>query len=151
MVAERQMSEEPEVSETVYRTRSGRLVRQVPRYQPDENTIFVDEESPDSDYLPPITDSQEEDSGEETARTVVLSDVDTSANTDTYQTDSSSGTDSGSLTYSDSESSLASLLNDDEPDFDILDWDNLTDNANSDDESSEDDEFDDDEEDTEVI
>lgn len=33
-----------------YRTRSGRVVRNIDRYAPDEDTIFDDEESPDSDY-----------------------------------------------------------------------------------------------------
>ena len=42
------VSEQPEQ----YRTRSGRAVRAVPRYEPDEDTIFVDEESGDSQFSP---------------------------------------------------------------------------------------------------
>lgn len=133
MVSEREVFEEPE---PVYRTRSGRTVRQVTRYEPDENTIFVDEESPESDYLP---SSQEEGSlsGDETDETASLTDTD-------------SDTDTSSLSCSDSD--LPSLMDDEDLDEDILDWDRLTDDANTDeDQSTEDDDFDDDEEDTEVL
>ena len=133
-------TEEPEGNlTTVYRTRSGREVRQVPRYEPAEDTIFIDEESPDSDY--------HENDGMVTSDDMDVSDGDSES--EVSQTDSQTESESVSESESDDVSSLSSLTDED---FDILDWDRLTDDAKTDDESSEaDDEYDDDEEDTEYI
>lgn len=130
-------TEEPD---PVYRTRSGRVVRQVPRYEPEEDTIFVDAESSDSDYHENQTDLSVDD------------DMDLSMSEDASD-DTDSDSDLGSDSDDSDETSLASLLADEDILMgDVLDWDRLTDDAGSGDEFSEaDDEYDDDEEDTEII
>ena len=132
------------MSEPVYRTRSGRVVRQVPRYEPDENTIFDDEESSDSD-CPPVNNQEGGNLTDGTDDTASLSGSDSSLS------------DVMSLSSSDNLGDLDDEVLDDEDlddeDLDdVLDWDRLTDDANTSDESSEDEEFyDDDEEDTETL
>lgn len=137
-----QMSEEPEPN-PAYRTRSGRVVRQVPRYEPDENTIFDDEESSGSDFHP--VDQDEE----------TLTDNSCSDTEDTSETASLTGSDCSDSSLSDVMSLSSSLLPDDLGDEDledVLDWDRLTDDAHTGDESSEEEElYDDDEEDTETL
>lgn len=122
------MVSEPE-EPVPYRTRSGRAVRQVPRYEPDENTIFVDGESSDSDFRPDA-DESDGDVGDES------SDV-SSVETDAESEDESEDEDDSEV---EDESEVEDLLEDD----DILDWDRLTDDA-SDDEDTEDDQYGDDE------
>lgn len=124
-----------------YTTRSGRSIRRVERYEPDEDTIFIDQDSDDSDYesencsvsdvVLPIISDEEQDAGDD----------------DEYESSSEEEIDS-----SDDESlsgtTVSSILGEDEEDIDALNWDTLTiDAKSSDDESDEEEEFDDDEED----
>jgi hypothetical protein len=141
-----QMSEEPvqpssSERQQQYRTRSGRVVRQVPRYEPDENTIFDDEESSGSESSG--SDVNLTDDSYNTSDTGSLSSSDSSGTDDTESLSS----------LSDAMSLNTSTLNEDEEDLgDVLDWDRLTDDAHTEDESSEEEDFyDDDEEDTETL
>ena len=139
MVRVTQMSGEPV---RAYRTRSGRVVRQVPRYEPDENTIFEDEESSGSDFTDNTGDTDDTDDTGDTGDT---GDTDV-----TGDTESLSGSDA---TLSDVMSLNSSLGQPGDEDLDdVLDWDRLTDDAHTGDESSEEEElYDDDEEDTETL
>ena len=120
-----------------YTTRSGRSIRRVERYEPDEDTIFIDQDSTDSDYESEICTESEV--------TSILSD--TEVNDDEYESSSEEEPDS-----SDDESlsgtTVSSIPGEEEEDVDVLNWDTLTIDAESseDDSDEEEEEFDDDEE-----
>ena len=111
-----------------YRTRSGRVTRQAVRYEPDPDTVFLDDEGEyDTDV-----DEQESlcgDSDEESAP----------ESEDDEMTDVDSDDDIISETSSLADSGIES--GDDE---DVLDWDNLTENASDRDLLESEDEFEDD-------
>jgi len=131
----------------VYRTRSGRNIRRVERYEPDTDTIFIDEDSVDSDY---------ENSENEGDYTSVIGDSDLEEQVDdedNEEYESSSSEELSELDDSDNESLSDTVLSSHleteiEEDIDVLNWDTLTIDADSaDDMTEEEDEFDDDEED----
>jgi len=111
-----------------YRTRSGRVTRQAVRYEPDPNTVFLDDEG---EYDTDVDDQEsiEGDSEEESAP----------ESEDDEMTDVDSDDDIISETSSLADSGIES--GDDE---DVLDWDNLTDNASDRDLLESEDEFEDD-------
>ena len=118
----------PPVSQ--YRTRSGRVTRQAVRYEPDPNTVFLDDEG---DYDTDV-DDQESVNADSDDESVQESEVD-----DDEMTDPDSDDDLISDTSSIGESEMESC--DEE---DVLDWDNLTDNASDNDLLDSEDEFEDD-------
>ena len=130
-----------------YRTRSGRNIRRVERYEPDTDTIFIDEDSVDSDY---------ENSSENEGDTSVIGDSDLEEQVDdedNEEYESSSSEELSELDDSDNETLSDTVLSSHieteiEEDIDVLNWDTLTIDADSaDDMTEEEDEFDDDEED----
>ena len=129
----------------VYRTRSGRNIRRVERYEPDTDTIFIDEDSVDSDY---------ENSSENETSVIGDSDLEEQVDDeDNEEYESSSSEELSELDDSDNESLSDTVLSSHleteiEEDIDVLNWDTLTIDADSaDDMTEEEDEFDDDEED----
>ena len=120
----------------VYRTRSGRTCRRVERYEPDEDTVFIDEESNYSENeieLIDEDDEDEDDEGEYESSSGELSELEEVE--DSSDEESLIGTES-------------SMVADEEEDVDVLNWDTLTIDAESGDDTTEDEEeFDDDEED----
>lgn len=112
------MTPEPP-GETSYTTRSGRQVRRVERYEPDEDTIFVDEEYSDSDY-----EHESDISGH--------SDLDDSDTSVLSEEETDSTTSESSINNSSDDESTVS-----EDDVDVLNWDTLTIDAESEEESEE--------------
>ena len=106
------------------RTRSGRTVRSVERYEPDENTVFEDDvpetESVLSELEHQLTDY--EDSDCESYATEDEEDEDTDSDDDEVVDDE-----------------VETIVEEDEYLADAIDWDNLTDDAQSGDESNDDD------------
>ena len=126
-----------------YRTRSGRNIRRVERYESDTDTIFIDEDSVDSDY-----------SSENETSVIGDSDLEEQVDDeDNEEYESSSSEELSELDDSDNETLSDTVLSSHieteiEEDIDVLNWDTLTIDADSaDDMTEEEDEFDDDEED----
>lgn len=132
----------------VYRTRSGRNIRRVERYEPDTDTIFIDEDSVDSDY----ENGSEND--EEDTSIIDDSDMDEHDSDQDNEEYESSSEDLSELDDSDDESLSDTVLSSHletelDEDIDVLNWDTLTIDAESGDDITDDEEeeFDDDEED----
>lgn len=116
----------------VYRTRSGRSCRRVERYEPDEDTIFIDDESVYSENeIENIDENGDDEEEYETSSELSeLEDVE-----DSSDEESLIGTES-------------SIVGEEEEDVDVLNWETLTIDADSEDDTTdEEEEFDDDEED----
>lgn len=105
-----------------YRTRSGRVVRQAVRYEPDPDTVFLD----DSDYESHDDGMDEEEEGEEYDEgdddgSVVDTEDDSVCDSDIDDSDSDMDEDEYSTDAS-------SVMSEDDLD-DVIDWDTLTEQA----------------------
>lgn len=122
------MSNTPEPNNSTRRTRSGRLVRRVTRYEPQE---IVEDDSSCSDF----SMSDDDDDSLPGSYLGDRSDVDEAFEVDSQVEDDDDNSD---LEVDDEEEEDDDLEEDE--DEDVLDWDRLTENA-SDDESSDEEEF----------
>jgi len=112
-----------------YRTRSGRVTRQAVRYEPDPDTVFLDDEG-ESDSED-CDESENEYSDDDSAQESEVEDEEmTDLDDDDMISDDSSNEDSGVESCDEEE--------------DVLDWDNLTENASDRDLLETEDEFEDD-------
>jgi len=123
-----------------YTTRSGRVTRRAVRYEPDPNTVFVDDNADyDSDDEDQASVILGEDSGDESVRESEI-DEDTDMSEDEEEEDDDDIlSDTSSVIPSDMEE-----YDENEGDDDVLDWDNLTDQASESELVDTEDEFDDD-------
>lgn len=106
-----------------YRTRSGRVVRQAVRYEPDPDTVFLDDDDYESD------DGMEDDDDDEGFTVDAESDDDSVCESEIEESDSDSEMDEDEF-MSDSDSVLSGNESvEDDDDDDVIDWDTLTDQA----------------------
>jgi len=121
-----------------YTTRSGRVTRRAVRYEPDPNTVFVDDNadygSEDEDQNSVILGDDSED--ESVRESEIDEDTDISEDEEDEEEEEDILTETSSVMPSD--------IEDYDDDEDVLDWDNLTDQASERDLVETEDEFDDD-------
>ena len=121
---------EQEQYQPIRRSRSGRTIRNVVRYEPEEDTVFED----DNDYETEISDDSDEE---------VQTDNEMSDESESYTTDEDESSDEEEL-ETEVETETETVV---EQDYleDAINWETLTDDAQSGDESDEMESDDDDE------